>query len=128
MKANQPLIDLICVARSTTSIVFTAPADSLNPILNAVTWPEANRNRTKLRSTGLGVNEFTSAITTADFNAAFTNGALFIDPYSTNDLAKGQVIAFRVTENGQNYTGLLLVSDITFTSSPRISCLVKVQK
>jgi hypothetical protein len=133
LQANQSLIDLICVAKNTTTVILTAPAEantatSTNLRLNSTAWPEANRRATQLRATNLSDTDFSNASTTAAFDLAFTNGLPFNNPLSTTPLAKGQVIAFRVVENNQNYTGLLLVSDIIFGSSPRITCLVKVQK
>lgn len=131
--ANQSLIDLVCVAKNTTTVILAAPAEantagSTNLRLNAATWPAPNRRTTQLHTTNLGDTDFTNASTPAAFNLAFDNGLPYASPFSTTPLAKGQVIAFRVGESNQNYTGLLLVSDITFGSSPRITCLVKVQK
>ena len=40
-------------------------------------------------------------------------------------LAKPQVVAFRTTEGK---TGLLLVTDLTTGTAPRLNCSVKVQK
>ncbi|MBO2010411.1 hypothetical protein [Hymenobacter negativus] len=128
--ANQSLVDLICVAKNTTTVILTTPAETntANLLLNSTTWPEANRRHTELRSTSLSDTDFSNASTTDAFNLAFTNGLAYTSPFSTTPLAKGQVIAFRVVENNQNYTGLLLVSDIVFGSSPRITCSIKVQK
>ena len=128
MQGNQQLIDLICVASSTTSIALLAPADTQSLRLNADTWLPTNRRRTPLRATTLGSNEFNSAVTTDSFNAAFAAGTGLSAPFSTGTLRAGQVIAFRVTENSQDYTGLLLVSEVVLGSSPLVTCQVKVQK
>jgi hypothetical protein len=130
LQANQSLIDLICVAKNTTTVILTAPAETntANLRLNPATWPTANRRATQLHSTSLSDADFNNASTTEGFNLAFTNGLPYASPLSTTPLAKGQVIAFRVVENNQNYTGLLLVSDIVFGSAPRITCVIKVQK
>jgi hypothetical protein len=130
LQNNQLLVDLICVAKNNTTIILTAPAETntANLRLNTNTWPVLNRRATQLRSTALNDVAFTNATTTQGFEQAFNNGLAYTSTLSTAPLAVGQVIAFRVVENGQNYTGLLLVSGITFGSSPRITCLVKVQK
>lgn len=129
LQSNQRLVDLICVAKNTNTVILAAPAetDTANLHLNSSIWLGA-RNDTQLRSTSLNDTDFTNAATTDAFNLAFTNGRAFSSPRSTAPLEKGQVIAFRVVENNQNYTGLLLVSDIIRGSLPRVTCLVKVQK
>jgi hypothetical protein len=130
LQNNQLLVDLICVAKNNTTIILTAPAETntANLRLNTNTWDTPNRRATQLRSTALNDAAFTNATTTQAFEQAFNNGRSYTSPFSTAPLAVGQVIAFRVVDNGQNYTGLLLVSAVTFGSSPRITCLVKVQK
>lgn len=128
VQGNQQLIDLICVASSTTSIALLAPADTRSLRLNPSTWPPANRRPTQLRATTLNGNGFSGAVTAASFDAAFAAGTAFSDPFSTGALQAGQVIAFQVTENGQDYRGLLLVSGIVAGSAPFVTCQVKVQK
>lgn len=132
LQANQPLIDLICVAKNTTTVILAAPAEannvnSTNLRLSTATWPTANRRSTQLLATNLSDSDFSNASTAQAFTQAFNNGIAY-PTLSTTPLVKGQVIAFRVAEGNRNYTGLLLVSDIIFGSSPRITCLVKVEK
>ncbi|GAB3583045.1 hypothetical protein GCM10027345_28130 [Hymenobacter daeguensis] len=129
LQSNQLLVDLICVAKNTTTVILAAPAET-NPAnlrLNSATWPVDNRHATQLHATNLSDTDFANAATTQAFEQAFAGGLAY-SSLSTTPLAKGQVIAFRVVENNQNYTGLLLVSDLVFGSNPRITCLVKVQK
>jgi hypothetical protein len=128
VKVNQQLVDLICVASSTTSIALLSPTDMQSLLLNPTTWPITNRRPTQLRATTLNGNAFASSITADSFNAAFAAGTAFPDSYSTGALQVGQVIAFQVTENGQDYRGLLLVSGIVAGSAPLVTCQVKVQK
>jgi hypothetical protein len=128
LQGNQPLIDLMCVATSATTVVLKAPTDEPIFGITTINWPTSNRKPTQLRSTGLGTDQFNSAVATADFNRAFTNGNAFSNPLSTSTLVKGQVIAFRVTENNTDYTGMLLVSDLILGTAPRVICSIKVQK
>ena len=127
LQANQQLIDLVCLIKN-SAISLNAPADASTLRLNSTTWPIANRRATQLRSTTLSTTAFTNAATTAAFNAAFAGGTAFANPLSTGTLAKTQVVAFRVRENNQDYTGLILVSDLVLGTSPILTCLVKVQK
>jgi hypothetical protein len=123
---NQQLVDLICVASNTT-VSLTAPTNVTSLGITATNWP--TRRPTQLRATGLDMVAFNNASTTAFFNTTFDNGTRFgADSLSTGTLTKGQIIAFRVNEDNQNYTGLLLVSDIVLGTAPRVTCLVKVQK
>ncbi|WP_210513888.1 hypothetical protein [Hymenobacter terricola] len=127
LQANQQLIDLVCTTTNNT-VILSAPADAQNLRLNPNTWPTASRRATQLRRTTLSVTDFTNAATTATFETAFSTGTPFATPLSTGVLAKSQVIAFRVNEDNQDYTGLILVSDLVLGTSPILTCLVKVQK
>ncbi|MCC3153718.1 hypothetical protein Q3A66_01270 [Hymenobacter sp. BT770] len=128
LQSNQPLIDLIALSSDGTTVSLSAPADTRVLVLNAASWPVANRRATELRATRLTLAEFSTATTAAAFNAAFTNGTAFSDPLTTGTLTKNQVIAFRVAEGTATHTGLLLVSDVVLGTAPALSCSVKVQK
>ena len=121
--SNQQLVDVICRVRG-GSVVFDAPAypTQLAPPVNP-RWPQ--RRATRLRRTALTAEDFGKAITAASFATAFANGTKFTDSLSTGVLAKPQVVAFRTTEGK---TGLLLVTDLTTGTAPRLNCSVRVQK
>lgn len=127
VQANQQLIDLVAVARNNT-VSLIAPKDVNTLVLNAASWPVANRRATQLRQTGLSATDFNNAATDAALVTAFTNGLPLPDPFNTGPLAKGQVLAFAIAEGPQNLVGLLLVSDLVLGTSPTVSCLVKIQK
>lgn len=127
LQGNQALIDLICLG-TTTTVSLNAPADILTLHLSTMKWPDANRRRTRLRRTGLSPTDFGNAATTAAFTTAFAGGTLFTDSLSTGTLAKDQVVAFRISENNQTYTGLILVSDLVLGTAPKLTCTIKVQK
>ena len=125
--ANQQLIDLVAVATG-SALSLSAPA---NPglRLNPLKWPVTNRRATQLRATGLSASDFNKAATTQEFATAFAGGRAFAtNPLSTGTLAREQVVAFSLTENGQAYAGLLLVVDVVSGTSPVLTIQVKVQK
>ena len=126
LQANQLLIDLICLTRNNT-VSLSAPAFA-QVVLNAGTWPVANRRLTRLRRTSLSATDFGNANTNALLAAAFGGGTRFTDSLSTGTLAKGQVIAFRTTEDNTERTGLLLVSDLVLGTAPTLTATVRVAK
>ncbi|HEX8658510.1 MAG TPA: hypothetical protein VF690_13280 [Hymenobacter sp.] len=115
---NQQLVDLVCVIDN-TNLTLKVPAPSSKWLSTRVT---------RLRNTGLGTDEFTSATTADAFTNAFNSGQFFgnsADSLSTGTLRKNQVVAFRTAEGK---SGLLLVSDLVLGTSPVLTCTVKVQK
>ena len=126
LQANQPLVDLICVA-SGTGLSLNAPAaTSMTGGLNASRWPLTKRNRTRLLNTSLSVTDFGNAKTTNNFVAAFAGGTpLAPDSLSTGPLAKNKVLAFRTAEG---LTGLILIVDLIPGASPVLNGSIKVQK
>jgi hypothetical protein len=127
---NQKLVDLIGVTDGTTFRLST-PLDIDVIKSSSVNWPAENRRTTELRRTTLTPTAFTAAVASTDFTAAFTAaGSSEFTPnkYTTGTLAKDQVVAFKVTEAGITYYGLLLVSDLVLGTSPLLTCSVKVQK
>lgn len=130
VQANQLLIDLIAVSSDGNSVRLTSPANPDTTVLklNTRRWPTANRRTTELRATSLNATAFANASTLAAFTTAFANGSPFTSPLSTGVLIKNQVVAFRVTEGVDTYTGLLLVSELVLGSAPVLTCTVKVQK
>ena len=124
LQANQPLIDLVCLSNG-SSVSLAAPAAGALALPPA-RWPAGNRRRTRLLLTGLTEANFNDAKTTDAFTDAFRAGQLLApDSLSAGPLAKGRVLAFRTSDN---YTGLLLVADLTTGTAPVLSCRIKVQK
>ncbi|MDB5268952.1 MAG: hypothetical protein JWP58_1992 [Hymenobacter sp.] len=128
VEANQNLVDLICVAGGTgTTVGLVAPANTDTNIcqLPAV-WTA--RHATGLHATTLTSAQFAEAAA-ADFPAGYNNNNAFgTNPFYTGALAKGQVLAFKITEGTTERYGLLLVSDLVLGSAPVLTCVVRVQK
>lgn len=129
---NQKLIDLVCLAsRGGAAIRLVAPAsaDTASIRLPLAKWLPANRRATELRTTALNETQFNSAASGADFANAFAAGTVVNNnTYSTGTLAKDQVVAFRITEDGRLYYGLLRVTNLATGSAVALSIEVKVEK
>ena len=137
LQANQPLVDLVCVATQTgNALSLAAPADTASRVPGQGSrWPEANRRATEIRALGLGAGQFTNATTNAAIQAAFAastpyqypNGTLSTG--TTGPLAAGQVLAFKAFDaNGTAYYGLLQVTALTGGTNPVLTGQVRVQK
>ena len=136
-QANQTLIDLICVANQTgTTVSLAAPADSASHLPQKwADWPDSHRRATLVHATGLSATQFASAVSPADFMAAFIASVPYQYPTGLNSdkttgpLALNQVIAFQASDDqGATYYGLLQVTAFTGGTNPLLTCQVKVQK
>jgi hypothetical protein len=137
LQANQPLVDLVCVANQTGAAVsLAAPVDTASRVpLHGSNWPEANRRATEIHVAGLTGTQFTNATTAASILAAYNASTPYqpaTGPASIRNsgpLAPGQVIAFKAFDNqGIAYYGLFQVGTLTGGTNPLLTGQVKVQK
>ncbi|GAB3853622.1 hypothetical protein GCM10028822_22590 [Hymenobacter terrigena] len=125
--ANQDLVDLICVAGVGGSPVrLVAPANTDTICILPAVW--TTRHATGLRLTALNSDQFSKALA-ADFTTGYDSSpALTPNVFATGALAKGQVLAFKISDGTTDRYGLLLISDLVLGSSPVLTCSVRVQK
>ncbi len=127
--ANQALVDLVCIASGTD--VRLASTASTN-----ITVTNKPAQLTELRSTALGISDFSNFTTNVLLEPAFNNGGTYgaaggsFDAFVTAPLVKGTVVAFRITDQKTKTRqyGAILVTDIVRTPTAIITCQVAVEK
>ncbi|MFD1467580.1 hypothetical protein ACFQ48_05045 [Hymenobacter caeli] len=125
--ANQPLIDLVCIATGTDVRLATTRSTSVKNF-------SFSAQTTALRSTTLGLADFPGLTTSFLVQGAFTNGTAYppngaFDAAVTAPLVKGTTIAFRITDSGGiPRSGAIFIADLVRTPTVIVTCQVVVEK